>query len=191
MRKLLAVLAFTAGTAAWGQAFEGWLSLGESLVSNAGLGSLQTTNPSKNDIVLQDGFRFSLRMGLNTKKFSGFEVGYAYNRTGLHFNDGSTADIRFGEHQGTVNYLLYALPEGSKFRPFGTVGVGFNNYSFQGSSNTKLGVNVGAGVKVKLTSLYAIRFDVREYFNGKPFDLPLKSGWIRQTEVSGGFGVTF
>ena len=190
MRKLLALIAFTAGTAAWGQGFEAWFSAGQSLLSNSGLGTTATSGGTKDDVKLNDGFRFSLRMGLNTQKFSGYEVGYGYNRSALHFRDGS-ADVGFGEHQGTVNYLLYATPEGSKARPFLTGGVGFNNYSVGGSSNTKFGINYGGGVKVRVGSKYAVRFDLREYHNPKPFDLALKSGWVRQTEISGGFGVVF
>jgi len=190
MRKLLALMAFTAGTVAWGQGFEAWFSAGQSLLSNSGLGTTATSGGTKDDVKLSDGFRFSFRMGLNTQKFTGFEIGYGYNRSALQFRDGS-ADVGFGEHQGTVNYVFHVTPEGSKARPFFTGGVGFNNYSVSGSSNTKFGVNYGGGVKVKLMSNYAIRFDLRQYTNPKPFDLPLKSGWVRQTEISGGFGVVF
>jgi hypothetical protein len=46
-------------------------------------------------------------------------------------------------------------------------------------------------VKVRVTSLFGVRLDVRQYTTPKPFDLPLKEGWLRQTEVSAGFGVIF
>jgi hypothetical protein len=36
-----------------------------------------------------------------------------------------------------------------------------------------------------------VRFDVRQATTPKPFDLPLREGWLRQTEVSAGFGVLF
>ena len=35
---------------------------------------------------LADGFRLGFRMGLNPYRFTGFEFGYAYNRTQLHFD---------------------------------------------------------------------------------------------------------
>src|SRR5206468_12786309 len=52
--------------------------------------------------------------------------------------------------------LPISTPEGSKFRPFFTGGVGFNNYSVGGSSNTKFGINYGGGVKVRVGPKYAI-----------------------------------
>jgi hypothetical protein len=36
----------------------------------------------------------------------------------------------------------------------------------------RLGYNYGGGVKVKVTEMFMIRFDVRQYQNSKPFDLP-------------------
>src|SRR6266853_1415330 len=60
-----------------------------------------------------------------------------------------------------------------------------------GSGSTKFGLNYGGGVKVKLTSMWGLRFDVRRYETRKPFDLFLKDGWLHQTEVSGGVGLMF
>ena len=56
----------------------------------------------------------------------------------------------------------------------------------------KFGVNYGGGVKVRVTSLFGARLDVRQYTTPKPFESAgLKEGWLRQTEVSAGFGVIF
>ncbi len=47
-------------------------------------------------------------------------------------------------------------------------------------------------MKVKLTSIWAARFDVRQYTTPKPdFGLGNLSGWIHQNEVSGGVGIYF
>jgi hypothetical protein len=100
-------------------------------------------------------------------------------------------------HQGGYNFLLYATNEGTRIRPFATGGVGFANYVPPGASATsgggsnKFGVNYGGGVKMRITSLFGARLDVRQYTTPKPFGLPLAQGWIRQTEISAGFGVLF
>jgi hypothetical protein len=103
-------------------------------------------------------------------------------------------------HQGGYNFLLYATKEGTRVRPFATGGVMFANYVPPGSSATsgggenKFGVNYGGGVKVRLTSLFGVRLDVRQYTTPKPFgsSFPfLREGWLRQTEISAGFGVLF
>ena len=95
-------------------------------------------------------------------------------------------------HQGFYDFLGYALPEGSRIRPFGAVGVHFSNYVPPGASasygqgQNKFGFNYGAGVKFRITGPFGVRFDVHQFTNGKPFDIPGSSGWIRQTEVSAG-----
>jgi hypothetical protein len=203
MRKLavMALLACAGAGSAWGQLFEVWFNGGQSLLSNKGLGTLnvdQNGTPlpgaSKNDFQLEDGFRFSFRMTLNNESHFGHEVQYAYSRTKL--NSGGV-EQGMAIHQGGYNFLLYATHEGTRVRPFATGGVMFANYVPPGSSATsgggdnKFGFNYGGGVKVRLTSLFGVRFDVRQYTTPKPFDLPLKSGWLRQTEVSAGVGVVF
>lgn len=220
MRKLAVVLFLAGAGSSWGQLFEVWFNGGESLMSNKGLGTLNVDangnpNPgaSKDDLQLGDGFRFSFRMTLNNESHFGHEVQYAYSRTTLHTpaQPGTPATV-FGApavpptpasdqgmavHQGGYNFLLYATNEGTRIRPFATAGVMFANYVPPGASATsgggsnKFGFNYGGGVKMRLTSLFGLRFDLRQYTTPKPFDLPLKSGWLRQTEVSAGFGVIF
>jgi opacity protein-like surface antigen len=215
------MLLFLAGAgSAWGQLFEVWFNGGQSLMSNKGLGTLNvdpTTGvplpgASKNDLQLGDGFRFSFRMTLNNESHFGHEVMYAYSRTSLDTqaqpavigtvnNVGSPAVPASSQgmavHQGGYNFLLYATSEGTRIRPFATGGVMFANYvppgasAASGGGDNKFGFNYGGGVKVRVTSLFGVRLDVRQYTTPKPFDLPLKEGWLRQTEVSAGFGVIF
>jgi len=204
MRKfaVMAVLACAGAGSAWGQLFEVWFNGGQSLLSNKGLGTLnvdQNGTPlpgaSKNDLQLADGFRFSFRMALNNESHFGHEVQYAYSRTQLR--ETGLPDQGMAIHQGGYNFLLYATNEGTRIRPFATGGVMFANYVPPGSSATsgggdnKFGFNYGGGVKMRITSLFGARLDVRQYTTPKPFDLPLKEGWLRQTEVSVGFGVLF
>jgi opacity protein-like surface antigen len=219
MRKI-AMLLFLAGAgSAWGQLFEVWFNGGESLMSNKGIGTFNVDtngNPlagaTQNDVQLGDGFRFSFRMALNNESHFGHEVQYAYSRTTLHtpaqagtigtiLSPGIPAtpasDQGMAIHQGGYNFLLYATKEGTRFRPFATGGVGFSNFVPPGSSaasgggTTKFGVNYGGGIKVRLTSLFGARVDIRQYDTPKPFSLPLASGWLRQNEISAGFGVLF
>jgi len=194
MRKLAVMLFLACASSAWGQLFEVWFNGGESLLSSKGLGTLSPSGGSKNDVTLEDGFRFSFRMTLNNESHFGHEVQYAYSRTQLNIS-GSKQGMAI--HQGGFNFLIYATPEGTRVRPFATGGVLFANYVPPGSSATsgggdnKFGFNYGGGVKVRVTSLFGVRFDVRQATTPKPFDLPLREGWLRQTEISAGFGVLF
>lgn len=195
MKKLAVVLFLAGASSAWGQLFEVWFNGGQSLLSNKGLGSFSPTG-TKNDLALEDGFRFSIRMALNNESHFGHEVQYAYSRTKL--DQPGAASEGMAIHQGGYNFLLYATPEGTRIRPFATGGVLFANYVPPGSSATsgggdnKFGFNYGGGVKVRVTSLFGLRLDVRQATTPKPFSLPyLKEGWIRQTEVSAGVGVIF
>ena len=198
MNTTVAVVVLAFAGSAGAQSVEFWFSGGESLISSGGLGTTASIGGSKNDVELTDGFRFALRGAFNTRPHSGFEVMYGYSRTQLKFNDvsGST-EQGMAYHTVMLNYMLYALPEDNRIRPFATAGVGFINYVPPGSSaasgggSTKLGFSYGGGVKAKITHMWAVRFDVRQYATPKPFDLPLKSGWIRPTEVSAGIGVEF
>jgi opacity protein-like surface antigen len=197
MNKLLAAAFVVFSSVAWAQSGELWFDAGQSLISNGGLGTDQVFGGSPNDVELTNGFRFGFRFGINTGGHFGHEIQYAYSRTQLKYNDQGGVEQGMAIHQGGYNFLAYATPEGSRIRPFGTGGVGFSNYVPPGSSatsgggSTKFGFSYGGGVKVRVTDLWAVRFDLRQYTTPKPFDLPLKSGWIRQTEVSAGIGIMF
>lgn len=197
MRKLLPVVLLALGAPVFGQPFEAFFSAGQGLLSNSGLGTDQMFGGTSNDVQLSDGFRFSFRVGFNSDTIFGHEIQYAYQRTQLTYNDQGGLQQGMAVHQGGYNFLVYATKEGTRIRPFATGGVGFFNYVPPGSSavsgggSTKFGIDYGGGVKVKITSLFAIRADVRQYTSPKPFNLPLASGWLRMTEISAGFGVAF
>ena len=195
MRKLVVLLLLACAGSAWGQSLEVWFNGGQSLMSNKGLGTLATIGGSKDDVQLEDGFRFSFRMTLNNDNRFGHEVQYAYSRTQLR--QPGYADQGMAIHQGGYNFLLYATKEGTRIRPFATGGIGFANFvppgasAASGGGSNKFQVNYGGGVKVHVASIFGVRLDVRQYTSPKPFGLPLAEGWLRQTEVSGGFGVQF
>lgn len=197
MKKLLLAVLFALGAPVFAQSFEGFFSAGQGLLSNSGLGTDQALGGTSNDVQLTDGFRFAFRVGFNNDTIFGHEIQYAYQRTQLRFNDEGGTQEGMAVHQGGYNFLVYATKEGSRIRPFGTGGVGFFNFVPPGSSaisgggSTKFGFSYGGGVKVKITNLFAIRGDIRQYTSPKPFGLPLASGWLRMTEISAGFGVAF
>jgi hypothetical protein len=196
MKKLAVVLFLACTTTAWGQYGELWFSAGQSLIDK-GIGSTISTG-SEDDIELGNGFRFGFRVTFNNEYIFGHEIQYAYSRTKLRFNDPSgSTEQGMAVHTGGYNFLVYATPEGTRVRPFGTGGVHFSNFVPPGSSatsgggDTKFGVNYGGGVKLRVVGIYAIRFDLRQYATPKPFDLFEQNGWLRQTEVSAGFGIVF
>jgi len=191
------------------EGIEFWFVAGETLVQNSGLGTslcpagastslCQSIGGTSNDISLADGFHFGFRGGFNTGDHIGYEVGYMYNRTALQFNQPPGSGSQgMAYHQVLFNGLYYFTPGDSRIRPFVTGGVGFTNYAQPGSSaaygggTTKLGIDYGGGVKIKVASRYGLRFDLRQATTPKPFGLPLASGWLRETEVSAGVGIFF
>jgi opacity protein-like surface antigen len=184
---------------------------------NGALGTLAGAGPSGENVnVLQgNGFRFSFHMTLNTGRYFGHEVGYAYNRTqftetfvaqaaftttsGQTVQAGQTFTQQTGSaiHQGFYDFLVYARPEGARIRPFAAGGVQFDSIPFpgysveSGATITKFGFNYGAGVKIRVSHQFLIRFDYREYMCGRPnyggsgvqFDIP---GLLRQQVVTAG-----
>lgn len=210
MRKILVAAWLVFAGTTWAEGIEFWADFGQTLVSNGGLGAdpnicppgntaaaCQSVGSTSNDVSLTDGFHFGFRGGFNSGDHLGYEVGYMYNRTNLKFNSEGGAEEGMAYHQVALNGLYYLTGPDAKVRPFGTFGVGFTNYAQPGSSaaygggSTKLGINYGGGVKVKLTSRYGLRFDVRQSTTPKPFGLVLASGWLRETELSAGFGIFF
>lgn len=145
-----------------------------------------------------NGFRLAFRFTWNQGKLFSHEIGYGYARTHLHYQSNPVQDIApVSMHQGLYDFLINATPEGSKVRPFACGGVQFTSFyppgaSVYGGSVTKFGINYGAGIKVKLTPIWGIRADVRQYAMPRPdFGFANNSGWMRQTEITGGFAFLF
>lgn len=198
MKKLVVAFFLLCSTQAWAQYGELWFSAGQSLMTNAGLGML-TADGSNNDIELTDGFRFGFRFAINKDGHTGYEIMYAYSRTHLRYNypDGPV-EQGMGVHTGGLNYMVYATPLEMRIRPFVTGGVHFSNYVPPGASasygqgSTKFGINYGAGIKIRATDIFTLRFDYRQYSNPKPsFFSGQPGGWLHQNEVSAGVGIYF
>lgn len=188
------------------QSFEASISGGETRFGDAKLGTATgvATDPQ---YVMKDGFRLTFRMTLNSWRFFGHEFGYSYNHTSLDVPSITTStglvgvvttppqNISVPIHQGFYDFLAYARPEGSRVRPFGAGGVQFSSFVPPGSSVyygnqvTKYGINYGGGIKFRISSIWGVRFDVRLYNMGKPFNFPNQSGRLIQQEYS--VGATF
>ena len=157
-------------------------------------------NPIGNDgtalYELDNGWMMGGFLTLNTYRHFGHEISYSYNRTSLVFTDPTTGEqlLKQGTaaHRAAYNFLAYATPEGSAFRPFVTGGAHFATYAYPGYSatyggSTKVGINYGGGFKVRVTPIWGIRFDVRDYRNPAPYGLPAAHGWINQLSFTAGF----
>jgi opacity protein-like surface antigen len=199
MRPWLALVAFSVcSSSLFGQAFEASGSFGRSLFrgNSKDLGSGYTMN---------DGFSMALRMTINSWRFFGTEFGYGYNHTGIGVpaSTGTTLpgqpaqvvqaqNLSVPIHQGFGDFLVYATPEGTHVRPFAAGGVQFSSFfppgasAYYGNQTTKFGINYGGGLKVRVTSMWGVRFDVRWYNTSKPFDFPGQSGRLNQLQVTGG-----
>ena len=185
------------------QSFEAAISGGESRFGDAKLGTA-TGVPSDPQYVMKDGFRLTFRMALNSWRFFGHEFGYSYNHTSVDIPPITTSTglagvtttpsqtISVPIHQGFYDFLAYATPEGTRVRPFAAGGVQFSGFFppgtsvYYGNQVTKYGINYGGGLKIRLTSIWGIRFDVRFYNMGKPFNFPNQSGRLIQQEYSVG-----
>jgi len=145
---------------------------------------------------IDNGFNLAARMTLNTKKYVGHEFGYAYSRTKLAAS-GFSGNQDLSTHQGFYDFLLYGMPEGSRIRPFLAGGAQFTTFVPPGASaaygqgTTKYGGNFGAGVKLKINSMFLVRLDARDYVTTKPFNLINQSGALHQIEVTAGLGLMF
>jgi opacity protein-like surface antigen len=175
------------------------VSAGSSRFRNNELGSVLTTDANGNPAVLTlkatSDFRIGFRFTINSYRYFGHELGYAYNHGSL--DEGVFGSVGMPVHQGMYNFLVYARPEGASVRPFATGGVHFSTFYppgasvFSGNGVTKFGFNYGAGLKFRITSSFLGRVDVRDYTNPKPDFGTNPQGWLHQLEVSAGFGLAF
>ena len=188
MRWLLFGATLLCASPAPAQSFEAGVNGGAMRLSSRDIGT--STVGGADRILLKDGWRFGVRMTINNWTYFGHEIGYGYNRTAFQIGSQQTGTAI---HQGFYNFLAYGAPEGSRVRPFATGGVHFSNFIYpgltvsQGGGSNKVGVNYGGGIKVRVSPKYLIRFDVRQYLQGKPFDFPGQSGKLTLLEISAGF----
>jgi hypothetical protein len=198
MRKWSALLLFSAcsSTLAFAQSAEISVSGGVSRFN----GDYAIAGGGDNTpIKFTNGFRLAIRFTWNQGKIFSHEIGYGYARSHLHYQGNPVQDVApISLHQGLYDFLINATPEGSRVRPFACGGVQFTSFYPPGASTyyggvvTKFGINYGAGIKLKLTPIWGIRGDFRQYAMPRPdFGFANKSGWMRQTELTGGFAFLF
>jgi hypothetical protein len=103
-------------------------------------------------------------------------------------------------HQAGYNFMYYFGSRESTVHPFATGGIHVEDLVLPGSitapsdTSVKFGFNYGLGVKIKLSTMFGFRADVRESETGKPSwggAFPSGGGLLHQTEVSAGLGVYF
>jgi hypothetical protein len=204
MTKYLPVLAIAAAGALHAQSGELWGGAGASILVNNSIGS-PIPGGNSNAVKLDDGFSANFRFTWNSSGNLGNEFQYVYNRsylsdsTGLLLPQPGAAGMAI--HQIGYNLLYYFNPpsESEKIRPFLTGGVDVDVFSapkmasFSGGS-PRPAFNYGGGVKYRISSLWAWRFDLRGYTGGKPDwsgVLQHQSGLLQQFEASVGLGFYF
>jgi hypothetical protein len=204
MKILLSLLLIGFSGVLRAQSGELWFSGGASILANRNIGS-PFPDGQPGDVRLADGFRVGLRFAFNSSGHIGHEIQYAYNRTNVMDVTGAvlgdTGSAGMAIHQGGYNLLYYfrAMSEDLKVRPFITGGVHVSDSVLPGSAaltrtSFKAGFNAGAGVKVRISTLFALRFDLRQYETGKPNwggVLVNQGGLLHQTEASAGIGIYF
>lgn len=189
-------LLLLSSSAAFSQSFDATVSGGVSLITNNVVGPdfYSSGATASSQIRLNNGFRLAFRMGFDLKEHLGAEIGYAYNRSQLHFDGPPVTEQGFGIHQGFGDALYYFTPQKLRIRPFVAGGIQFSNFVPPGSSaqygggDNKFGVNYGAGVKARIGEKWEVRGDFRQFESGKPFGLGA-SGRLFLNEISVGFGI--
>lgn len=188
----LALLALGCAATVTAQVGEISLNVGNSRLRNESLGDLSdgVAADAKNNL------HMSVKMTLNSWRFFGHEFGYNYNRGKIESQGAELGGMPI--HQGFYNFVGYATPEGRRIRPFAAGGLHFSSFYppgasvFNGNGITKFGYNYGGGVKVRVSEMFLIRFDVHDYATAKP-DLGLSNqkGWLHQLVVSSGLAFVF
>lgn len=189
--------AMMAAGLAYGQSAEAALSFGRSIFTDQNIGDLGVSGAVKETLKVGDGFRVTARFSINSWRFLGHEFGYGFERSSLDF--GSQGKSGMNVHQGFYDFMVHATPEGTSIRPFVCAGGGFSSFfppgtsAFSGNGFTKVSYNYGGGVKVKLSPIYGVRFDVRDYVSGKPFGdfIPNVKGRLHNIEASAGIAIFF
>jgi len=201
-RGMFTLLFLGSAAAAFAQLGEISLSFGTSRLRNNDLGSLTSSTTTGAPVTIrtaaETNFRFAIRLTVNSWRFLGHEFGYAYNRGKLAFATTPKQEVGMPVHQGFYDFLAYATPEGSKVRPFAAGGGHFSTFYppgasvFQGNGVTKFGLNYGGGLKLRVSEIFLVRLDLRDYLQGKP-DLGLRDlkGMLHQLEGSAGLAFVF
>ena len=191
----IALALFLLALPALPQALEVFVSGGPTFVNNANIGQFALT-PDEPRYRLTDGFRISIMAGLNTGSRIGHEVGYAYLRTQLRSElAGETSESGVGGHQAIYNFFFHLTRDGTRGRPYVFGGANLANYvspgggGASGGGDTKFGLQYGGGIKIRFYEIFGFRIGAHQFTSPKPFNLTGRSGWVRFSEISVGFGL--
>lgn len=178
-------------------------------LSHSNFGSPSPVAPVDSDTRLHADYTIGAWIGLDTKGYYGHELSYAITpvalKTVVRTTDinGNTVTAnptdRIALHRLGYNFLIYFMPRGEKWRPYATGGA--QRYDYQSPNisgwpygkNLHYGANYGGGIKLSPFAHAIIRFDIRDYIGGKPYDLNFagSKGKLHQLEGTVGFGVAF
>ncbi len=196
--------------AAGAQTFEIAPLAGYYLPPNKDLGSINDSGNKDDDTKMRGGYGYGLRFTLNTPGYYGYEAGFVRSQATLNVrlrdaDTGAVTATRNRIHNQLVflNFLMYMMPSGERWRPYITVGGHMIRYGAprleqwtHGSART-YGGNFGGGIKLKVVNHVLLRFDVRDYIGGSPYDLKFEDtakfsgGMFRQLEGSLGIAIAF
>ncbi len=181
------------------------ISMGAANAGGRSIGSIGVTDPSQgpvgSPVNMGSGFLFSPRLTLHSRRFLSHEFSYVFTRANIKVPVGDTVALDQGMSIGQLfyNLVLSATPEGSKVRPYATVGGGLISFYppgfglFSGVTVNRPGANYGAGVRVQLSELLHTRVDFRQAVSPSPrlFQTQDTSGSFRQNQFSVGLGISF
>jgi len=181
-------------------------------ISSAPLGSISEESKKDDDTKLKGNYGYGGRLTWNTRGYYGHEIGYnyiyaqlttAFRVTEDRVTTTTTLKDDITIRQASYNFLMYFMPKGERWRPFMTGGFHLHDYGAPGFSewptgkSRNYGFNYGGGIKLRVIPNGLLRLDLRDYVNGKPYDLEgadpttFLGGWLRQLELSAGFTITF
>ena len=187
------------------QSFDMSLSFGAANAGKRQIGSLGVDDGSENfqasPITVGSGFLFAPRLTIHNAGYFSHEFSYVFSRGNLLVRSGDQVALDQGMSIGQVFYnaVLSATPEGSRIRPYGTVGAGLVSFYppgfglFSGVTVNRPGVNYGAGVRFQVNEIWHGRVDFRQTLSPSPrlFQVQDTSGSFRQNQFSAGIGITF
>ena len=185
---IVCLLACAGAGAVNAQRFEISPSFAYQRMSRAPLGSLSSDRPNDDDVEFRDGTGVGARFTWNTPGYYGHEVSFFRNRPKLSWRfpgqiAGAREEAKVNVDQAAYNFLIYFMPAGEKWRPYMTGGLQAHKYGIPNapewanhSGTRNYGGNYGGGIKLMPFNHFIIRFDVRQYIGGKPYDLQFASG---------------
>ena len=153
-------------------------------------------------------------VGNNTTDYVGGEFRYMLQRNDLQLQSGSTTAKFAGRSNAfTYDVLIHTASVRARVRPFVAFGGGVKMYQGTGkevvaqplanlgfltkTTETKMVVDFGGGVKVKLSDRILLRADLRDYFGPVPSKVVAPapgaklSGWIHNFVAMVGISVFF